>query len=242
VTIVAAFLEHAVEQRLDAICATYGLDERARAALEQLLQALASDPHAPTTVREPAAAVDVHIADSLSALELERVRDARAIADIGAGAGFPGLALAAALPDAQVRLIESARRKSSFIAAAAQAAGIDNAEAVPERAEEWRAGIGANDVVAARALAPLAVICEYAAPLLAPGGALVAWKGARAADEEARASVAAIELGLESDAVVAVRPFEGAQERHLHVYLKVRETPERFPRRAGIARKRPLGG
>ena len=231
-----------LDQRLAAICATYGLDERARIALEQLLQTLASDPHAPTTAREPDVAVDTHIADSLSALELDRVRNARTIADLGAGAGFPGLALAAALPDARVHLIESVQRKAGFIAAAARAAKLGNADAVATRAEDWAAGIGANDVVTARALAPLAVICEYAAPLLARNGALVAWKGVRNPDEEARALAAAAELGLEPAGVRSVSPYEGAQDRHLHVYLKVRDTPDRFPRRAGIARKRPLGG
>jgi 16S rRNA (guanine527-N7)-methyltransferase len=237
-----AALGPGLEQRLVAICARYQLDERVRTALEQLLQTLASDPHAPTSARDPAAAIDIHIADSLSALELERVRTARTIADLGAGAGFPGLALAAALPDARVHLIESVQRKAGFIAAAARAARLDNADAVASRAEDWTGGIGANDVVTARALAPLAVICEYAAPLLVRDGALVAWKGVRSTAEEARAHAAAAELGLEPVAVRPVHPYEGAQDHHLHVYLKVRDTPDRFPRRAGIARKRPLGG
>jgi 16S rRNA (guanine527-N7)-methyltransferase len=134
------------------------------------------------------------------------------------------------------------QRKASFIAAAARAAKLDNADAVAARAEDWPAGIGANDVVTARALAPLAVICEYAAPLLARDGALVAWKGARSESEEAPARVAARELGLEPIAVRPVRPYEDARDHHLHVYLKVRDTPNRYPRRPGIARKRPLGG
>ena len=237
-----ATLGPGLETRLAELCARYQLDERARAALGQLLQTLASDPHAPTTVRDPAAAVDIHIADSLSALELEQVRSARAIADLGAGAGFPGLVLAAALPDARVHLIESVQRKAAFIAAAAHVAGLDNAEAVAARAEDWPAGIGAMDVVTARALAPLAVICEYAAPLLIEGGALVAWKGMRDAAEETRAHAAAAELGLAPVVIRPARPYEAAAAHHLHVYLKVRDTPDRFPRRAGIARKRPLGG
>jgi 16S rRNA (guanine527-N7)-methyltransferase len=231
-----------LEQRLEALCDRYQLDERARAALEQLLHLLATDPHAPTSARDPAAAIDIHIADSLSALELESVRNARTIADLGAGAGFPGLVLAAALPEARVHLVESVGRKASFIAAAARAAGLDNAHAVASRAEDWAAGLAANDVVTARALAPLAVICEYAAPLLARDGTLVAWKGVRSSTEEARAAAAAAELGLEPVAVRPVRAYDGAHDHHLHVYLKVRDTPDRFPRRAGTARKRPLGG
>jgi 16S rRNA (guanine527-N7)-methyltransferase len=74
--------------------------------------------------------------------------------------------------------------------------------------------------------------------LLRRGGVLVAWKGARDAAEEAPG---AAELGLEPVEVRAVEPFPGARDRHLHVYFKSGPTPERFPRRTGVARKRPLG-
>ncbi len=89
----------------------YGLPATAATHLNGLLDALATDPHAPTTVRSPDQAVDVHLADSLVALELPDVRSAVAIADMGAGAGFPGLPLAIALPAARVVLVESVARK-----------------------------------------------------------------------------------------------------------------------------------
>src|SRR5437660_549893 len=98
----------------------YGLDPGDR--LSRLLDALAAEPDPPTTVREPSEAADVHIADSLVALEIPQLRQAQAIADIGAGAGFPGLALAVALPDARVDLIESSRRKCEVIERLASAA------------------------------------------------------------------------------------------------------------------------
>ena len=231
-----------VAARLAQLCADHGLDQHARSALAELLVILESDEHAPTTVRDPAVAVDVHVADSLAALELDQVRGARTIADIGAGAGFPGLALAAALPSAGVSLIESTRRKAEFIARAADAAGLANARAVAVRAEEWDTGLGACDLVTARALAPLPVVAEYAAPLLRAGGALVAWKGARGRDEEESAAAAAVLLGLELVSVTRSKGLHRGSEHHLHLYIKVRPTPEQFPRRAGIARKRPLGG
>ena len=228
------------EARLVELSRAYALPPGAEEALRRLLALIAEDGHAPTTVRERARAVDVHVADSLSGLELEVVRAARAIADLGAGAGFPGLALAVALPAAEVALVDSVGRKCSFMERGIAAAGIGNARVVCARAEEWRDGIGAHDLVTARALAPLAVIGEYAAPLLAVGGHLVAWKGAREPGEEADAAAAARELGLEEVQVVRVYPFERAEQRHLYVYSKVMETPPRFPRRAGMARKRPL--
>ena len=90
------------------------------------------------------------------------------IADLGSGAGFPGLPLAIALPDSRVDLVESARRKCAVIDRLAAAAGVENARSLPLRVEELAAGDGrsAYDAVTARALAPLPVLVEYAAPLL----------------------------------------------------------------------------
>ena len=102
-------------------------------------------------------------------------------------------------------------------------------------------GSGCCDLVTARALAPLAVVAEYAAPLLALGGTLVAWRGRRDPVDEAAAGRAAAELGLEAREPIHVEPYPGALHRHLHVMVKVAPTPDRFPRRPGVARKRPLG-
>lgn len=229
-----------VDRRLDALARRYALPDGAAERLAALLRKLADDPHAPTTVVLPLEAVNVHVADALAGLEVQPVREAGTIADLGAGAGFPGLPLALALPDARITLVESNARKCAFIAAAAEAAGISNIDVVAERAEGWANGIGRCDVVTARALAPLAVIAEYAAPLLREGGALVAWKGRRDDSEEADARRAAEQLGLELTEIRPVAPYDGADHRHLYVLHKIAPTPSRFPRRPGMARKRPL--
>jgi 16S rRNA (guanine527-N7)-methyltransferase len=117
---------------------------------------------------------------------------------------------------------------------------LDNVEVVCARAEEWTAGAGSCDVVTARALAALATIYEYAAPLLRLGGVVVAWKGEIAPDEAADAAAAAGVLGLEEAPPRPARPFAGSERRTLQVARKVAPTPDRFPRRAGIAAKRPL--
>jgi 16S rRNA (guanine527-N7)-methyltransferase len=225
---------------LEALAERFWLDERQLEQLEAIVAILAEDELAPTTVREPASAVDVHIADSLVALELELVRKARQIVDIGAGAGFPGLPLAVALPRSEVKLVESQARKCAFIGRVESAARIVNAEAVCARVEEWPEGIGAHDVVLARAVGPQPIVLEYAAPLLRLGGSLVDWRGKRDPEEERVAAEAAELLGLSRRAVHRVEPFEGVRDHHLHVYAKVRETPDRFPRRAGMAHKKPL--
>jgi 16S rRNA (guanine527-N7)-methyltransferase len=126
----------------------------------------------------------------------------------------------------------------------AAAAGLEGrARTIPVRAEEWAAGEGAAayDAVTARAVASLAVLCEYAAPLLREGGVLVAWKGARQPEDEAAAAQAAQQLGLGSARVQPVTPFQGSKQHHLHVYSKLMPTPPKYPRRAGMAVKRPIG-
>jgi 16S rRNA (guanine527-N7)-methyltransferase len=185
----------------------------------------------------------VHLADSLSGLEIERLRGAASVADLGSGAGFPGLALAVALPATRVDLVESVGRKGAVIERLRVAAGADNARVVAARAEEWGRGEGADgyEAVTARALAPLPVLCEYTAPLLRRDGVLVCWKGRRDPAEEKAGAVAASELGLRLLEVRSAEPFAGARSLHLHVFEKVGPTPARFPRRPGIAVKRPLG-
>jgi 16S rRNA (guanine527-N7)-methyltransferase len=145
------------------------------------------------------------------------------------------------LPATSVALIESNSRKCEFIARAITAAGIGNARAVNERAETWIAGRGASDVVTARALAAPAVVAEYAAPLLRLGGTLVAWTGRREPELEVQTGRAASILGLSESRIVPVLPFPGARNRNLTVMSKLSDTPSRFPRRPGLARKRPLG-
>jgi 16S rRNA (guanine527-N7)-methyltransferase len=223
------------------LAARWSLEPSAAHRLAALLLVLGDDATAPTAVREPREAADAHLADSLVALELEVVRAASRIADLGAGAGFPGLALAVALPEARVALVESAARKCAFLERAIAAAGVPNAEAVHARAEAWPDGGEVHDLVTARALAALPVVVEYAAPLLAVGGTLVAWRGRRDPDAEAAAARAAAEVGLEPGEVRRVEPYPAARDRHLHVFRKTAPTPPRFPRRPGIARKRPLG-
>jgi 16S rRNA (guanine527-N7)-methyltransferase len=227
---------------LDALARRYGLADRARTQLARLLLLLDRETHAPTSARDAARALDVHVADSLVALELATVRAARMIVDIGSGAGFPGIALAAALPSSRVRLVESQVDKCVFLRDAAADAGIQNAEVVRARVEEWRDGLGRHDLAVARAVGPQPAVLEYAAPLLRLGGSLVDWRGKRAGIEEDATERAAGELGMRRLEIRRVAPFEGATDRHLHVFEKTEATPTRFPRRPGMAIKRPIGG
>lgn len=224
-----------------ALLARYTLPADRARPLERLLEFLACDPAAPTAVRDRARILEDHLADALVALELDAVRAAASAADIGSGAGVPGLPLAVAMPRTCFALVESNGRKCAFIERAAAAAGLRNVEVVNARVEEWRAGMERCELVTARATAALPVVLEYAAPLLRKGGAVVAWRGARDPAAEAQAAGAARQLGLAVADVRPVKPYAGARNRHLHVYVKEKPTPPGFPRRPGVARKRPLG-
>jgi 16S rRNA (guanine527-N7)-methyltransferase len=226
--------------RLGELAARYDLNSDAASRLATLLDLVATEPASITSIRDSERGVDVHVADSLVALEIDAVRDATNLADLGSGGGFPGLVLAIALPEARVALVESVGRKCAFLERAADALGLPNATVVNARAESWPEGLGVHDVVTARALAPLGVLVEYAAPLLGEGGSLVAWKGRLDADEEADAGVVADALGMTQPARRAVAPFVGADARTLYLSLKVRPTPSGYPRRSGMARKRPF--
>jgi len=229
-----------VQERLAALAARYALSPWAVARLGDLLDLVAVEPASITSVREPELGVDVHVADSLVGLEIEAVSGAERLADLGAGGGFPGLVLAIARPHARVFLVESVVRKCAFLDRAAATLGLDNVTVVNGRAEAWADGLGVHDVVTARAVAPLGVLLEYAAPLLGRHGALVAWKGRRDPGEEADAAVAAAALGMAPPEPRAVDPFARAETRTLYLTVKEAPTPSGYPRRPGMARKRPF--
>jgi 16S rRNA (guanine527-N7)-methyltransferase len=231
-----------LDERIAELVSRYQLGSAAAQKLWCLLDSLVNDPLAPTAVRDPARAIDDHLADSLVALDLEEVRRAASVADLGSGAGLPGLPLALAMPGSAFVLVESAVRKCAYLSALAARCGIGNVDVVHSRAESWTEGLGRFQLVTARALAALPAVLEYAGPLLAVGGHVVAWRGRRDAHDEEAAAKAAKELGLSAAGVHQVHPYPEAEHRHLHVWLKVMETPARFPRRPGMATKRPLGG
>ena len=214
----------------------------AEPALEALLERL-SDPRAPIAASTVRRARQVHIEDSLSGLEVDALVEASRIADLGSGAGLPGLVLAACLPTARVELIESAGRKCEFLRDATFRMGLENAVVICERSEEWAAGQGreAHDAVTARAVGSLTVLAELASPLLREGGVLVAWKGTRSEAEEAELERAGPRLAMEPAEVRSVRPYPGSRDRHIHLLRKNGPTPNGLPRRPGMAAKRPFG-
>lgn len=218
------------------------LDPAGRAALRTVLELLAVERASVSSVVDQRA-WQVHVLDSLTGLEAGDLREATRIADVGAGAGFPGLALAVALPAAQIDLVESVGRKCDFMRRAIEAAAIPNATVLNLRSEDLASSDGSEsyDVVTARAVGRLSTLAELASPLLKPNGALIAWKGKRDQEEEDQLEKAGEALAMKPEGVLAVGDRAGSQHRHLHVIRKTGETPPGLPRRPGMAKKRPKG-
>lgn len=230
------------EARLAELAERFSLGDDVLAHARTLLALWEQDDLASTRVTDPAAAVDQHLADAWVALDLPEVRAATRAADLGTGAGIPALPLAIALPHLHIALVESVSRRTTFLHRALEACALeDRCQVVVARAEGWPDGIGTHDLITSRALATLDVVLEYSAPLLALGGVSVAWKGAMSDDEREGGKRAAELLGMEIEADIRVEPFTDARDRRLIIARKVADTPTRFPRREGMAKKKPLG-
>ena len=221
---------------------TAALDARGRERLGTVLELLAEERASVSSVVDERA-WKVHVADSLTGLEVPELTTATRVADIGAGAGFPGLALAVALADTRVDLIESIGRKCAFMQRAVDEAEIANATVLNTRSEDLASGDGreAYDIVTARAVGRLSTLAELASPLLKPNGVLIAWKGKRDEEEETQLVGAAEALAMAPEQILDVGDRAGSQHRHLHVIRKAGPTPSDLPRRPGIAKKRPKG-
>ena len=190
--------------------------------LERWLDAVVATPGL-TGVRDQADARRVMLDDALRGLELVSAEEGPVV-DVGSGGGTPGIPLAASLPDRVVTLLEAERRKCDFLER--WAAELPNLRVVWGRAEEQP--LETFGVALAKALADPPVAVEWCLPLVREGGAVILWTGP-SADPERIATAASLVAGrVESskDGLVVVR--------------KAGPTPTGFPRRAGVARKRPL--
>jgi 16S rRNA (guanine527-N7)-methyltransferase len=197
--------------------------------VERWLAALVATPGL-TGIADRAEARHLHVDDALAAAEL---LEGGPVVDVGSGGGSPGIPLAAARPDLEFVLLEATRRKCEFLQRHATA--FPNVSVLCARAEEHAAGEGreAYGAAVARALAAPAVALEWCLPLVAVGGLSVLYAG----EVEADLAPAVAQLGGGSPELL---PVTGSERRTLVVVRKLEATPARFPRRPGLARKRPL--
>jgi len=190
--------------------------------LEHWLEAVVATPGL-TSLRDPGEARRVLLDDALRGLELVRA-ESGPVVDVGSGGGTPGIPLAVSLPDREVTLLEAERRKCDFLRR--WEAELPNLRVVWGRAEEQPTD--AYGAAVAKALAPPPTAAEWCLPLVRPGGAAILWVGP-SAERERVARVAARLAG----------ELEDAPGGFL-LLRKTGPTPPGFPRRPGVAKKRPL--
>jgi len=181
-----------------------------------------------------------HVEDSeylRNVIDLKGLR----ILDIGSGQGFPAIPLAISEPGSNFVLVESDLKKSMFLKDLVLKLGLKNAEVIRARIEELGKNSdfrGCFDMVTCRAVAELPVILEWGIPVLRVNGLLAAWKGIRAGEAIEKSQRALEILGGE---VIQVADYEiGGKKRFIVVVKKVKESPPQYPRRGGLAKKRPL--
>jgi len=187
-----------------------------------------------------------HLTDSLSCLILGDLRSSGSLIDVGTGGGLPGVPLAISCPTLTVTLLEATEKKVRFLHHVREHLRLQNLALIHGRAEEKgksAANREAFDFAVARAVADLPVVAEYCAPLVQVGGKILAMKAQLSDEELARGVTASRELGLVVREVskVKYRADLPQKERRLVVFEKVFATPQNFPRRVGLAKKRPLG-
>lgn len=199
-----------------------------------------------TAIRDPKEAWTKHILDSLQGLQTGLFEGAKSVIDVGAGAGFPGLALVVARPELQLTLLDSTRKKCDFIQATAEKFEL-NAKALNERAEI--AGHEKNlreqfDIATARAVGSLPEVCELMMPFIKRRGHLVLWRGQNA-HEELQQTKRAIEKLSGDSSTCKVLPYSlPGHELTYHIVViqkhKFKSTPPGYPRRIGLPKQKPL--
>ncbi len=203
----------------------------------------AAEPQVRVTSVPPTGRIRRHYAESLELARIacEYLAPPGLVVDVGSGGGYPGLVLAILWPGARFALIEPLRKRAALLEEMAGALGLTNVEVLAERAEE--AGRGPlrdqADLVTARAVAGLSLLVEYCAPFARAGGLVALAKGSSLEQELAGASRALDELLCTVHGVEAIRPAINSRGGVV-LLRKIGETPRRYPRRSGIAAKRPL--
>ena len=185
--------------------------------------------------------ISKHFVDSVLSYNFREYIDADSIIDIGTGAGFPGIPLAIVSPDKKFVLADSLNKRLKVINELASKIGIDNIETVHGRAEELARNKKYREAFAlciSRAVANLAVLCEYCLPFIKVGGHLLAYKGPDAEEEVKMAEKAIKILGGKLIEIVSV-DLDG-YDHNIVVIEKIHKTPSKYPRKAGTPGKEPI--
>ena len=197
-----------------------------------------------TAIRDPEVAWTKHVLDSLQGLETGLFTNKKSVIDVGAGAGFPSLVLAAACPDLRVTALDSTRKKCDFIKATSEQFEL-GMRVINGRAEDtaqskvWRERY---DLGIARAVGSMSEVCELVLPLVRVGGHAVLWRGENAREETKAANNAIRKLGgkIGANAFIEYSLPDLPLKYHIVVIEKVSLSPAQYPRRNGLPKSKPL--
>lgn len=184
-----------------------------------------------------------HFLDSVSATTNGYIKDGVSIIDVGTGAGFPGLPLRICLENVKLTLLDSLNKRINFLQEVSNSVGIDDIEFIHGRAEDF--GKNENyrekyDIATARAVAGLPILIEFCAPFIKVGGYFVCLKGPNANLELEEAKKAIEIMGLEFVEKIDVKLPELDLSHNILVFKKIKNTPEKYPRKAGKPSKNPI--
>ncbi|WP_122641051.1 16S rRNA (guanine(527)-N(7))-methyltransferase RsmG [Romboutsia sp. Marseille-P6047] len=184
-----------------------------------------------------------HFLDSISAVQNGYIKDGISLIDVGTGAGFPGLPLKICLKDIKLTLLDSLNKRINFLQEVSNAVNLEDVEFIHGRAEDF----GKNseyrekyDVATARAVAGLPILMEFCVPFVKVGGYFVCLKGPNANLELEESKVAMEVLGVEFVEKIDIELPNEELKHNILVFKKVRNTPEKYPRKAGKPAKSPI--
>lgn len=195
-----------------------------------------------TAITEKNEILTKHFLDSLTLLLCGKLEKGMSLIDIGAGAGFPSLPVKIARPDLKLTMLDSLNKRVNFLNRVISELSLTETRAVHQRAEDGGRGSlrESFDVAAARAVADLAVLSEYALPFVKVGGYFIAMKGTAPEDEINGAKAAIKAFGGRIERVADVHIEEGGLNHTLVIIKKISKTPPKYPRKAGKPAKEPV--
>ena len=196
-----------------------------------------------TALTDPEEAYLKHFYDSLTLVMAYPLQGSPTLVDVGSGAGFPSIPLKIAYPNLKVVIVDSLKKRLTFLAELVDTLGLEQVERHHARAEDFgqnKKYRGQFDLVTARAVARMTVLAEYCLPLARKGGSFIAMKGSQGQEELAQAKHAIATLGGKVASVKTLQLPGEDSRREIIVIQKTKETPNKYPRKAGTPNKNPL--
>lgn len=197
-----------------------------------------------TAITEKEEVIDKHFIDSISLNKAMDVTKALKILDLGTGAGFPGIPLKIAYPNLELTLLDSLNKRIKFLDEVIEVLGLEGIVTIHGRAEDYAKQLSYReqfDICVSRAVANLATLSEYCLPYVKEGGCFISYKSGSVEEELEQSKKAIFELGGKVKEVIAFTLPETDIERTFVVIEKVRKTPKKYPRKAGLPSKEPIG-